>query len=274
MTRVLVTNDDGVDSPGIHALARALEQAGNELLVVAPDHEASGTGTAVGNVAARGAMTFAETPLPGLSAPAYAVNGPPGLCVMLARMEAFGPAPDVVVSGINTGLNTGRSTMHSGTVGAALTAHNFGARAMAVSVARSETDWRFDVAADIAARMLPHVIGGPARCLLNLNVPGGPAEAVRGVRWGRLAASGSGRSTVEQPRPGALRFRFTPVENAPPADTDLGLVRAGYAAITALHGAVEVWGPNGLPGEAFAPEHGVHSALVGHDLRPADAGVL
>lgn len=273
MTRVLVTNDDGVESPGIHALARALEGAGNELLVVAPDHEASGTGAGLGNVVSAEPMTFAEVRLPGVSAPAYAVHGTPGLCVMLARMAAFGPAPEVVVSGINAGLNTGRGTMHSGTVGAALTAHNFGARAMAVSVGRSETDWQYEVAADIAARMLPHVVAGPARCLLNLNVPGGPVEAVRGVRWGRLAAAGLGRSTVERPAAGGLRFRFAASDYVPPADSDLGLVRAGYAAITALHGAVEVWGPKGLPGETFAPEHGVHSVLAGHEVRPADMDV-
>lgn len=271
MTRVLVTNDDGLDSPGIHALAQALERAGNDVLIVAPDHDASGTGTAVGDMVSRGPVPFTTAQLPGVSAPAYAVAATPALAVMIARFGAFGPAPEVVVSGINSGLNTGRGIMHSGTVGAALSAQNFGARAMAVSVDRHNGDWRFDAAAEMAARMLPHVIDGPSRCALNLNVPGGPVEAIRGVRWGRLAASGGRRSTCRQVD-GALKFEWLPSDYEPAEDTDLGLVRAGYAAITAVHGAVEVWGESGLAGEAFAPAHGIPSAFAGAATRIADEG--
>ena len=81
------------------------------------------------------ASTPARVELPGLAGvPAYALDGAPGLCVLAARLGGFGDPPDVVMSGINPGCNTGRAVLHSGTVGAALTAANFGVRGLAVSI--------------------------------------------------------------------------------------------------------------------------------------------
>lgn len=132
---VLVTNDDGVDSPGLHALARALVDDGHDVIVVAPDREMSGSGAALGQVHLDGGIDARRVDLPRLDGVrAYAVAGPPGLCVLAARLGGFGRPPDVVVSGINPGCNTGRAVLHSGTVGAALTAANFGCRALAVSI--------------------------------------------------------------------------------------------------------------------------------------------
>ena len=133
--KVLVTNDDGVGSPGLHALARALVDAGHDVVVVAPDRDYSGSGAAIGHLHADDHIDVAPVELPGLSGvPAYAVDGPPGLCVLTARLGGFGDPPDVVVSGINPGCNTGRAVLHSGTVGAALTGANFGVRGLAVSI--------------------------------------------------------------------------------------------------------------------------------------------
>jgi len=133
--RILVTNDDGVDSAGLHALARALVAAGRDVVVVAPDGEMSGSGAAIGHIHADASIDALPVELPGLDGvPAYAVAGPPGLCVLAARLGGFGDPPDMVVSGINPGCNTGRAVLHSGTVGAALTAANFGVRGLAVSI--------------------------------------------------------------------------------------------------------------------------------------------
>jgi 5'-nucleotidase len=132
---VLVTNDDGVASPGLHALARALVDDGYDVIVVAPDREMSGSSAAIGQVHVEEGIDAERVVLPGLDGvPAYAVAGPPGLCVLSARLGGFGDAPDLVVSGINPGANTGRAVLHSGTVGAALTAANFGCRGLAVSI--------------------------------------------------------------------------------------------------------------------------------------------
>jgi 5'-nucleotidase len=133
--KVLVTNDDGVASPGLHALARALVDNGFDVIVVAPDREMSGSAAAIGQVHIEAGIDAERVDLPRLDGvPAYAVAGPPGLCVLTARLGGFGDPPDLVVSGINPGCNTGRAVLHSGTVGAALTAANFGCRGLAVSI--------------------------------------------------------------------------------------------------------------------------------------------
>jgi 5'-nucleotidase len=133
--KVLVTNDDGVASPGLHALARALVDDGHDVVVVAPDREMSGSAAAIGQVHIDEGIDAERVDLPRLDGvPAYAVAGPPGLCVLTARLGGFGDPPDLIVSGINPGCNTGRAVLHSGTVGAALTAANFGCRGLAVSI--------------------------------------------------------------------------------------------------------------------------------------------
>jgi 5'-nucleotidase len=133
--KVLVTNDDGVGSPGLHALARALVDDGHDVIVVAPDREMSGSAAAIGQVHVEAGIDAERVDLPRLEGvPAYAVAGPPGLCVLTARLGGFGDPPELVVSGINPGCNTGRAVLHSGTVGAALTAANFGCRGLAVSI--------------------------------------------------------------------------------------------------------------------------------------------
>jgi 5'/3'-nucleotidase len=133
--KVLVTNDDGVGSPGLHALARALVDDGYDVVVVAPDREMSGSAAAIGQVHIEEGIDAERVDLPQLDGvPAYAIAGPPGLCVLTARLGGFGDPPDLVVSGINPGCNTGRAVLHSGTVGAALTGANFGCRGLAVSI--------------------------------------------------------------------------------------------------------------------------------------------
>lgn len=267
-TRVLITNDDGVDSPGIHALARHVERAGYEALVVAPDHDASGTGAALGPISPNFPIPLSETSIDGFGGCVYALGGPPALCVMAANLEAFSPRPDIVVSGINAGLNTGRSALHSGTVGAGLAAQNFGLRALSVSLARAAT-WYWETAARLAVELLPAVVEGPARGLLNLNVPSVPPDAVRGIRWTGLATFNSVRGTVSKIEDGHMHLRFEETGEQPDSDTDLAAVRAGYAAVTSIQGTVEVWGPVGGPGEPFQSGHRVHAATAGHELRPA-----
>src|SRR5690242_2419956 len=160
--RILVTNDDGVDAEGIHVLASYLTKTSHEVVVAAPDGDNSGTGAALGVLGAGAQIQVRAVELPGCDAEAWAVAGPPGLCVVAARLGAFGAPPDIVVSGINAGLNTGRAILHSGTVGAALTAQNFGAKGLAVSVA-AEQPWRWDTAAGIAVEVLDLLIEAPDR---------------------------------------------------------------------------------------------------------------
>ena len=137
--RILITNDDGVFAPGIAALARGLHAAfgaEHELVVVAPLTDHSGAGAAVGPVYERESIPYEHVDIPGLAdVPTYGIDGSPALAVILGCIEGFGDRPDMIVSGINHGINAGRSALHSGTVGATLTGAQFGIRGLAVSIA-------------------------------------------------------------------------------------------------------------------------------------------
>ena len=273
LVRILVTNDDGIDAPGIQELARQIEQAGHEVVVVAPDHNASGTGASLGALGPGEPVLVSKSRIDGLRGEGYALSGPPALCVMAGNLEAFGPRPDGVVSGINAGLNTGRSALHSGTVGGALAGQNFGFRSMAVSLDkdRDADRWHWGSAAEIAVTLLPHVLAGPSRVALSLNVPGLPRDRLRGIRWTRLATFGSVRAEIARTEEDRLHFELQRTGYVPEEGTDLAAVRAGYAAITSLQGAVEVWGSEGRVGDPFDPAQGLPGASAGDELRPAQA---
>ena len=121
--RILVTNDDGIDSVGLHLLARAMTKHG-DVTVVAPDSEYSGASAAFGALHLIKPEVH-KVHLEGVER-VFTVSGPPALCVFLARLGVFGEAPELVVAGINPGANVGRSVYHSGTIGAALTGRNGG----------------------------------------------------------------------------------------------------------------------------------------------------
>ena len=132
--RILVTNDDGIDAPGIIHLAEAMVGLG-EIVVIAPDQEFSGASAAIGAIWEQHPTVWKrDFPVDGVSE-AWAVGGPPALCVMYARLGAFGEPFDLVVSGINPGANVGRSVYHSGTIGACLSGRNGGISGVAVSQA-------------------------------------------------------------------------------------------------------------------------------------------
>lgn len=192
--RILLTNDDGIDSVGLHVLAHAMRPFG-DIQIVAPDAEYSGAGAAIGaiwdmkpEVEKRHVEGFEDS---------WAVAGPPALCVMFARMGAFGPAPDLIVSGINPGANVGRSVYHSGTIGACLTGRNGGITGVAVS--QSVTGFgiegqaweeaieglHWETAAEIAAAAVSGIIADPPAeaAVLNINVPDLPTTEIEAWHW-------------------------------------------------------------------------------------------
>ncbi|MCU1454128.1 MAG: stationary-phase survival protein SurE [Acidimicrobiales bacterium] len=239
--RLLVTNDDGIEAEGIQALARHLAGAGHDLLVVAPDRDYSGSGASLGAVRPDVPLPVRRVRIDGLEdVEAWALSGPPALAVVAARLGGFGDPPDVVVSGINAGLNTGRSLLHSGTVGAALTAQSLGLRGLAVSVDLGPP-WHWETAAAIAVDALERLVAGPGGSVLNLNVPSLPRDEVLGVRWARLAGVGAVRATVSPLGDDHLQFELAPSGHEPEPDTDQGTVQAGWASLTALVGVTEAW---------------------------------
>ncbi len=194
--RILVTNDDGIDSEGLHVLARAMGAHG-EVTIIAPDDEYSGASAALGAIH-RIQPEVHQAQVEGVEV-AWAVSGPPALCVMFARLGAFGPPFDLVVSGINPGVNVGRSVYHSGTVGAALTARAGGISGVAVSQAVEGfgvegQGWdemlrgqRWQDAADVASVVVGGMLAGSPRApvVVNVNVPNLAVKEMAG--WQRTA---------------------------------------------------------------------------------------
>lgn len=174
MTRILVTNDDGVHSEGIQALAAALEPLG-EVVVVAPTQESS----AIGHALTLRRPLRLESLRPGV----FAVDGTPTDCVNLAVAVLFkGELPAMVVSGINTGWNLGDDVTYSGTVAGALEAALLGIPAIAVSLQRApDYVFDFDPAARAAATLAEHLLQHPLpdRTFLNVNVPQGTPKGFR-----------------------------------------------------------------------------------------------
>ncbi|MCH9819922.1 MAG: 5'/3'-nucleotidase SurE, partial [Gammaproteobacteria bacterium] len=158
--------------------------------------------------------------------------------------------------------------LHSGTVGAAVAAQNFGLRGLAVSLAVSE-EWHFDTACQYAIELLNALVNGPERCALNLNVPALPYAQTKGLRWGGLAEFGSVRSQIVDQAEGKLFFDLVETEYNPPADSDLGLVNAGFAAVTSLQCSAEVWSANLSPNTDYQATSPMPAASSGDVLKAA-----
>ena len=256
MGRILITNDDGIDAPGIRSLTRAVVRAGYDVVVAAPLKEASGSSAAMTAVRQDGKIVVERRELAGArDVPAYAVAASPAFIVLLALREAFGAAPDMVVSGINRGANAGAAVLHSGTVGATLTGSHAGLHGLAVSldvltpatataigeVDRVDDEHRhWDSAADFAVRLLPTLAHTPAGTVLNLNVPNLHPDGIRGLRRGRLARFGQVQISIAEAGEGFVRTAVQAAQEQLEPDTDLAALADCYAVVT----------PMRAPGEA------------------------
>jgi len=233
--RVLVTNDDGVLAPGLAVLASAAVDLGHEVLARAPNNDRSGAGAALGPLPEPNVVRFESVVLDGVSVTeALAVDGPPALAVILSCRGAFGAPPDLVLSGINPGTNTGIAVVHSGTVGAAVTAGNQGCSALAISLG-SGAPAHWDTAAAVARDAMTWLAAAPRGTVLNVNVPNRPLGELEGVRSARLARFGTVRTAVADSSPTHVQIEFRDVDEPLEPDTDTALVRAGFVAVTVLH---------------------------------------
>ncbi|MFI7102966.1 5'/3'-nucleotidase SurE [Streptomyces sp. NPDC050161] len=235
-TGVLVTNDDGVTGEGLRRLARYLRDQHFDVVVAAPEGDESGCGTSRA-VAPDGLVPTRTSTLAGLAGvPVHTVAAPPGLIVAAACQGAFGPAPDLVLAGINPGANTGPAVVHSGTVGAALTAACHRRPAVAVSLGHG-APYHWDTALHALAVLLPAVLPGardrrrrPLVC--NLNVPNVPAHRLAGVVRAGLGAHGDTRFSIQRLGPELLRATHHPA--ACHDEGEAPLLAAGYATVTPL----------------------------------------
>lgn len=265
--RILLTNDDGIDSIGLHKLARAMRRHG-EVIIAAPDAEYSGASAAIGalwqmqpEIQRRNVEGIDES---------WAVTGPPALCVMFARMGAFGEPFDLVVAGINPGANVGRSVYHSGTVGAAVTARIGGIHGIAVSQAVDSwgvegQGWdellerqNWDSAAQVADIVVEGFLADPPSdpAALNVNVPNVDFADIKGWRRAEIAtmpprAMAKANLEPKEGHEGAFRVKMAWGDSGElPIETDSGAVMADEVAITWLSRVAGEQPTSGLGAEA------------------------
>ncbi len=243
---ILVTNDDGIDSPGLWALAGAAHSAGlGRVTIVAPESEQSGMGM---SLPPRPEHMIRAVPAPDpahAEIAAFAFSGTPVGCVTAGMLSGVCPPADVVLSGINRGLNSGSNVLLSGTVGAAMVAALWGLPAMAVSLQfMGDAPMPWATAAWAAVQLFPLLDGlrGRGPLVLNVNVPHIHAIAdLRGFRQVSISDFFYGRyldlPTDPADGEGRRRLRFQFVRERVPAfpeTSDDGAIRAGYVAVTPL----------------------------------------
>jgi 5'-nucleotidase len=228
---ILVSNDDGVHSEGIVALADALRGAG-EVVVVAPDRERS----AVSHSLTLHRPLRVEELGPGR----YTVDGTPTDCVNLAVNGIVKRRPALVVSGINKGANLGDDVTYSGTVSAAMEGTLLGVPSLAISLVGRAT-FRFEAAAAFAARLAAWVLdrGLPPDTLLNVNVPEAANGApIRGFALTRMGRRRYGDAIVEKVDPRGKKYYWIGGEELEFEDaegTDFHAVREGLISVTPIH---------------------------------------
>ncbi len=227
MKTILITNDDGIHSPGIEALKQAMSQLGRSV-IIAPDRD---------NSAASHSLTM-NRPLRviRLAVDNYTVNGTPTDCVAVALKKLLPHQPDLLVSGINTGANLGDDISYSGTVSAAIEGTMYSIPSMAISVA-GEPPYDFRSAIKIARYMAEKIMQNslPKNTLLNINVPSGNSfKKIKVTRQGRRLWQNGIRETLD---PGGNKHYWigggTPVPDLE-KDTDVYAVANGHVSITPI----------------------------------------
>jgi 5'-nucleotidase len=231
---ILVTNDDGIFAPGMWALAKALQEV-DKVVIVAPDREQSAIGTAM-TLRQPLRVRKAHSVVSGVDA--YAVDGTPGDSVLLAVGKLFEGQIDIVISGINEGLNLADDVLISGTVGAALQGYLRNLPSVAMSVA-SAVEASLETTARLGALIARRIKLGdiPADVFLNVNVPERPLAGINGLVVTRPAHK-SHLDSVEEGSDGHRSYywlvRRKVIEDAPEG-TDIKAVGQGQISITPLH---------------------------------------
>ncbi len=227
---ILVTNDDGVHSPGIMALLKAMKELG-DVYIVAPDRERS----AVGHALTLHRPLKAEE----LREQVYSVNGTPTDCVALGIHKILPRRPDLVASGINKGANLGDDVTYSGTVSAAIEGTIFGVPSFAISLV-GDRPYHYETACQWAAEIARYILEKslPYDTLLNVNVPNAPRDTVKGIRITK-----QGKRVYD----GAIQEIYSPwgdkhywIGGGSPywehgEDMDIQAVLSGFVSVTPLH---------------------------------------
>ncbi len=224
--RILVTNDDGIYSPGIAALARVATRFG-EVRVVAPDVEQSSMGHAI---TASRPLFYKKSPVNFEGIEAYRVNGTPADCVALG--SHLWSKTDVVLSGINIGTNLGNSMWHSGTLAGAKQAVLLGMKGIAFSTPTGKGEPDFKALEPYVERVLSLILENPELNLINVNLPEHPSD----IKWTRQSVRQYDGKVMPGTDPmGRKHYWFTVVPLEPAEEgTDRWAVEQGYVSVTPL----------------------------------------
>jgi len=227
--RILLSNDDGYQAPGLLALAAALREVAR-ITVVAPDRDRSGASNSLTLDVPLRAQCVADG--------VFRVNGTPTDCVHLAITGLLDHEPDMVVAGINAGANLGDDVIYSGTVAAATEGRFLGFPAMAVSLT-SHTPRHFDTAARVARQLVERLRVEPLApdTIISVNVPDLPYAALQGLRATRLGHRHKAEPVVRMVDPRGREVYWVgpagPEQDAGPG-TDFHAIRGGYVSVTPL----------------------------------------
>ncbi len=227
---ILISNDDGIHSEGLYALAKAMRKLAR-VVVIAPDRERSGVSHS---------LTL-QRPLrvdrikPGI----YAVDGTPTDCINLAVNKILREKPALVASGINKGGNLGDDITYSGTVSAAIEGRLLGIPSFAISLV-TRNNFRFDIASMVATDIAREILakGLPEDTLLNVNVPNVAENEIKGIKITRQGKRIYSDAVVEKTDPRGRKYYWIAGEEIGFENrkgTDILAVNSDYISITPLH---------------------------------------
>ncbi len=230
---ILITNDDGIQAPGIHALIMELKKIA-DIVVVAPRVERSAVGHAITLSDPIRVENFSKND----HWTGYAVSGTPADCVKIAINAILDRKPDLVVSGINLGSNTGINVIYSGTVSAATEGAVSGIPSIAISLTTYK-DPTFDAAANFAAKMVTHLSNNPIdkNTLLNINVPNLAMEDITGIKTARQGMANFAEKFERRVDPKNRAYYWLTGSKAKieePDDVDDKLIKQNYITVTPL----------------------------------------
>lgn len=232
--RILLTNDDGINAPGLHALERIAGALTADVWVVAPETEQSATSH---SLTVRRPLRLRQ-----LGERRFTVDGTPTDCVVVAVKKIMADMPpDIVLSGVNQGANLGEDVTYSGTVAAAMEATILGLPAIALSlVRRGDHEHRWQTAEAHAGEVVRRLtsFAWPHDVLMNVNFPDVPKEEVAGIRVCRLGRRDVGTDVLDGTDPGGRPYVWVgdfSSDDTSQHDTDLAAVRERSISVTPLH---------------------------------------
>jgi 5'-nucleotidase len=236
--RLLLTNDDGINAKGIYALAKELEKE-HEVIIVAPDKERSACGH---SITLTRPLIVKETKLTGLKSKAFSVDGTPADCVKIAINKLIDNKIDMVVSGINKGLNLGTDVLYSGTVSAAIEATIYKIPAMAISMEidqNAKSDETYDIAAKYAREILlkakENNLGSDI--VLNVNIPMLKEDEIKGIKVCKIGSRLYNNTYIESNgENNETQYKIKGVvKDIHEEDSDTIYFKEGYVTVTPLH---------------------------------------